>query len=137
MLGSNLLKGLKRSFSTHVTPRQTQLFIDGQFVDSAKGETFETINPVTEQPITRVQRASRVDVDKAVLAARIAFDHGPWRKMSATDRGNLLIKLGHLVEQNAEELAYLEALDNGKPVAVAMAADIPITAGTYKYYGGW
>jgi len=131
------MNGLKRSFSTHVTPSQTQLFIDGHFMDSAKGETFETINPVTEQPIANVQRASRADVDRAVLAARIAFDHGPWRRMSATDRGNLLYKLGHLVEQNGEELAYLEALDNGKPVGVAMAADIPLTVGTYKYYGGW
>ena len=131
------MNGLKRSFSTHVTPRQTQLFIDGHFMDSAKGETFETINPVTEQPIANVQRASRADVDRAVLAARIAFDHGPWRRMSATDRGNLLYKLGHLIEQNGEELAYLEALDNGKPVGIAMGVDIPLTVETYKYYGGW
>eukprot|EP00344_Euplotes_crassus_P004148 CAMPEP_0196994232 /NCGR_PEP_ID=MMETSP1380-20130617/560_1 /TAXON_ID=5936 /ORGANISM="Euplotes crassus, Strain CT5" /LENGTH=503 /DNA_ID=CAMNT_0042409555 /DNA_START=21 /DNA_END=1535 /DNA_ORIENTATION=- len=137
MLGKTFMQKTTRSFGSRAVPKQTQLFIDGQWCNSVKGETFETIDPFTEEPITQVQRASREDVDKAVLAARIAFDHGPWRRMSATDRGNLLYRLGDLVEKNAEELAYLEALDNGKPVSVAKVADLPLTWNTYKYYGGW
>lgn len=137
MLGRTFTKTFKRSFGSFAVPKQTQLFIDGQWVNSAKGESFETINPVTEQPITSVQRASQADVDRAVIAARIAFDHGPWRKMAASDRAELLFKLSFLVEQHAEELAYLEALDNGKPVEVAKAADLPLTWGTYRYYAGW
>lgn len=137
MLGKAFGNTLRRTFSTRVTPRHTQLFIDGQFVNSAGGDTFETVDPYTEEPITSVQRASKADVDRAVLAARIAFDHGPWRRMSASDRGDLLLKLGQLVERDAEELAHLEALDNGKPVSVASVADLPLTWNTYKYYGGW
>ena len=79
----------KRSFSTisSIKPKYTQLLIDGKFVDSAKGDTFATVNPVNEEVITEVQRAGAEDVDRAVEAARKAFDHGPWRRFSATQRG--------------------------------------------------
>jgi len=118
-----------KGFSTFkkVTPRVTQLLIDGQFVNSASGETFDTINPVNEQPITTIQRAGKEDVDRAVEAARRAFDKGPWRKYSGQQRADCLFNLARLVQENAEELAMLEALDNGKPVEVAKVADLPMT----------
>lgn len=137
MLGKVLKKLSTRQFSTKHAPRQTKLFIGGKWVNSARGETFATVNPSTEVPIIDVQRASEEDVDRAVEAARNAFDHGPWRHMSGTQRGELMFKLANLIEENAEELAYLEALDNGKPQSVAMAADLPLTWGTYRYYAGW
>ena len=140
MLGKSLLDIIsKRSFSSSskVTPRVTQLLIDGKFVNSASGETFTTVNPVNEEVITEVQRAGKEDVDRAVEAARKAFDHGPWRRFSATQRGECLYKLSALMEENAEELAILEALDNGKPASVAKVADLPLAYGTIKYYAGW
>jgi len=93
---------LKRSFGTHaqVKPRVTQLLIDGKFVNSSSGKTFDTFNPATEEKITSVQEADKHDVDKAVKAARKAFDEGPWRKMSAAERGRLMYKLADLVEKH-------------------------------------
>jgi len=84
--------------------------------------------------ITQVAEADAPDVDKAVAAARAAFDKGPWRKMSASQRGNLMNKLADLIEKHADELAQLEALDNGKPYHVARAADLPLTIACYRYY---
>ncbi|CAI2366940.1 unnamed protein product [Moneuplotes crassus] len=136
MLGRSLLKNGQRSFGTRFKPRQTQLFIDGKWVNSAHGDTFETIDPYTEQPIIQVQRASVEDVDRAVYSARKAFDQGPWRKTSATERGDLLMKLSDLIMQNCDELAHLEALDNGKPVTFAKMGDVPGTARTFQYFGG-
>src|SRR5258706_14391362 len=97
----------------------TKLLINGQWVSSASGKTFPTINPSTGEVITQVAEADAPDVDKAVAAARAAFDKGPWRKMSASERGVLMNKLADLIEKHADELAQLEALDNGKPAHVA------------------
>src|SRR6516162_3558210 len=116
----------------------TKLLINNQWVDSASGKTFPTVNPTTGEEICQVAEADAADVGKAVSAARKAFDHGPWRnKMSASERGNLLNRLADLVEKNADELARLEALDNGKPYKVAKAADLPLTIACYRYYAGW
>ena len=116
----------------------TTLLINNQWVDSASGKTFPTVNPTTGEEICQVAEADAADVGKAVSAARKAFDHGPWRnKMSASERGNLLNRLADLVEKNADELARLEALDNGKPYKVAKAADLPLTIACYRYYAGW
>src|SRR4051794_35829230 len=116
----------------------TKLLINGQWVNSTSGKTFPTINPSTGDVITQVAEADAPDVDKAVSAARAAFDKGPWRnKLSASQRGNLLYKLAELIEKNADELAQLEALDNGKPYHVARAADLPLTIACYRYYAGW
>jgi len=101
------------------------------------GKTFPTINPSTGEVITQVAESDAPDVDKAVAAARAAFDKGPWRKMSAAQRGNLMNKLADLIERHADELAQLEALDNGKPYHVARAADLPLTIACYRYYAGW
>jgi aldehyde dehydrogenase (NAD+) len=77
------------------------------------------------------------DVDKAVKAARKAFDEGPWRRMAAVERGNLMYKLADLMEKNADELAALESLDNGKPYSLSRGVDIPLAIKTIRYYAGW
>ena len=87
--------------------------------------------------IAHVAEGEKPDVDKAVKAARKAFEKGPWRKMSARERGRCLYKLADLIEQNKDELAKLESLDNGKPLADAMAADLPLVIDCYRYYAGW
>src|SRR5712672_1572449 len=116
----------------------TKLLINGQWVSSTSGKTFPTINPSTGEVITQVAEADAPDVDKAVSAARAAFETGAWRKkLSASQRGALMYKLADLIEKNADELAQLEALDNGKPYHVARAADLPLTIACYRYYAGW
>ena len=115
----------------------TKLLINNRWVESASGKTFPTVNPATGEEICHVAEADAADVDKAVHAAREAFEKGPWRKMSAAERGKLLNKLADLIEKNADELARLEALDNGKPYQVAKAADLPLTIACYRYYAGW
>src|SRR5580704_149396 len=116
----------------------TKLLINGKWVDAASGRTFPTINPATGDVIAQVAEADAADVDKAVAAARAAFDHGPWRKkLTASARGVLMNKLADLIEKNKEELAELESLDNGKPYHVALAADLPLTIACYRYYAGW
>lgn len=139
MLGKSFLDITRRAFSTSskVAPRVTQLLIDGKFVNSASGETFTTVNPYNEEVITEVQRAGKEDVDRAVAAARKAFDNGPWRRFSGQQRANCLYKLSTLMEKNAEELALLESLDNGKPASIALVADVPLSYNTYRYYAGW
>src|SRR5437660_11714962 len=94
-----------------------KLFVGGKWVDAASGKTFETLNPATGEVICRVAEGDKADVDKAVKAARTAFESGPWPKMNASDRGRLLHKLADAVEANIEELAALESLDNGKPMS--------------------
>ena len=117
--------------------RQTKLLIDGKWVDAQSGKTFETLNPATGEVIAKVAEADKADVDKAVKAARKAFEKGQWRKMSARQRGAILFKLADLIEQNKDELAKLESLDNGKPLAIAQAADLPLVIDCYRYYAGW
>src|SRR5262250_855992 len=115
-----------------------KLLINNKWVDAASGKTFPTINPSTGEVITQVAEADAADVDKAVGAARAAFDHGPWRKkLTAAQRGVLMNKLADLIEKHADELAQLESLDNGKPYHVARAADLPLTIACYRYYAGW
>src|SRR6266849_2451801 len=115
----------------------TKLLINRKWVDSTSGKTFPTINPSTGEVITQVAEADAADVDKAVAAARAAFDKGPWRKMSAAERGVLMNKLADLIEKHADELAQLEALDNGKPAHIARMADLTLTIACYRYYAGW
>src|SRR5258708_9055788 len=88
----------------------TKLLINGKWVDSVSGKTFPTINPSTGEVITKVAEADAADVDKAVAAARAAFDKGPWRKMSASQRGVLMNKLVDLIENDPHELAQLASL---------------------------
>jgi aldehyde dehydrogenase (NAD+) len=115
----------------------TKLLINNRWVEAASGKSFPTINPATGDEICQVAEADKADVDLAVKAARKAFENGPWRKMSAAERGLLLNKLADLIEKNADELARLESLDNGKPYQVALAADLPLTIACFRYYAGW
>ncbi|HEV8027632.1 MAG TPA: aldehyde dehydrogenase family protein [Stellaceae bacterium] len=116
---------------------RTRLLIDGKLVDAASGKTFAVYNPATGTLLAQVAEADAEDVNRAVAAARRAFDEGPWSKMSPSDRGKLLWKLADLVEQNSDELAEIESIDNGKPVAVARMADVPLAVDMFRYMAGW
>src|SRR5437763_2052997 len=113
------------------------MLIGGRWVDSVSGKTFPTVNPATGDVICQVAEGDKADIDLAVKAARKAFESGPWPKMSASERGRLLHKLADAIEQNIDDLAALEALDNGKPLRDARAADLPLTVKCYRYYAGW
>jgi aldehyde dehydrogenase (NAD+) len=119
-----------------VVPSVTRLLINNRWVPSESGKTFPTINPSTGEEICQVAEADAADVDKAVTAARAAFE-GPWRKFRASERGRLLHRLADLIEKNADELARLETVDNGKPISVAKAVDVPKTVACYRYFAGW
>ncbi len=116
----------------------TQILIDNKWVESVSGKRFPTINPATGEKICDVAEADEADVNLAVKAARKAFgSRSPWRQMSAAERGKLLNRLADLIEKHADDLAKLEALDNGKPYKVARAADLALTIACYRYYAGW
>lgn len=115
----------------------TRLLINNRWVESESGETFATCNPATGEEICRISAGASVDVDKAVRAARQAFEEGPWRRMNASERGHLLYKLADLIERHADELARLESLDNGKPVSLARRVDVAKTIACYRYFAGW
>ena len=130
------LNGLSSAVKDYIsTPRQ--LLIDGQWVDAQSGKTFAVFDPSTGQQIATVAEADAADVNLAVAAARRAFDDGPWAKMKPAERARLLWKLSDLMEAHADELAELESLDNGKPVTVAKAADVPFAIETFRYMAGW
>jgi aldehyde dehydrogenase (NAD+) len=114
-----------------------RLLIDGQWVDGM--QKFDTVNPATGQRLTEVAEASAQEVDRAVEAARKAFEDrgGPWRKMSASERGRLIWRLADLIERNIDELAELETLDNGKPIFESRYVDMPMVIDVLRYYAGW
>lgn len=118
-------------------PGANQLLINNRWVASESGETFATINPSTGEEICQVAAADAADVEKAVEAARKAFEQGPWRKMNASERGRLLYRLADLIEKHGDELARLESLDNGKPVSVAKRVDVAKSIACYRYFAGW
>jgi len=118
--------------------RQQRMLIDGRFVLAASGKTFPVYNPATGEVVAKVPEAETEDVDRAVIAARRAFDEGPWtRKMSNSERGQLLWKLADLLQENLEEFAEIESLDNGKPLSVARVADVPLAVDMFRYMAGW
>src|ERR1700723_1449179 len=117
------------------TPRQ--LFINGQWVDAASGRTFETPNPATGETLARVAEGDAEDINRAVSAARAAFETGPWSRMTPSDRGRIIWPMGALILGPTQELPQLESLDNGKPVGVAAAADVPLAADLFHYMAGW
>ncbi|MET7950110.1 aldehyde dehydrogenase family protein [Micromonospora sp. NPDC005324] len=115
-----------------------QLLIGGEWVDAKDGRTFATVNPSTEEELVQVAYASAVDVDRAVVAARTAFESpSPWSKMTPRDRSHLLWRIGDLIEAHADEFAQLEALDNGKRVDAARNGDIAVAAELFRYFAGW
>src|SRR5690242_18302127 len=115
-----------------------KLLINGQWADGS-GKSFDTVNPATGEVLTHIAEASERDVDQAVSAARRAFDDtgGPWRKMSASERGKVLWRIADLLEKNIDELAELETLDNGKPIFESRYVDMPMVADVFRYYAGW
>lgn len=114
-----------------------QLFIDGEFVDSVSGKTFETYNPANGHVLANVSEAEKEDVDRAVLAAKKAFEEGPWSKMSALERGTLMHRLADLIEENTQELAEIVSLDNGKPLQEPLTVEVPQTRDMFRYFSGW
>jgi phenylacetaldehyde dehydrogenase len=122
--------------SAFVTSKK-KLFINGKWVEAASGKTFPTYNPATGDVLANVAEADAEDVNRAVKAARAAFETGPWSKMPPAGRGKLIWKLADLIEKHLEEFAQLESLDNGKPLAIARVADIPLTIEHMRYYAGW
>ena len=114
-----------------------KMLIDSKWVNSISGKTFPTYNPATGEILAQVAEGDREDIEQAVKAARRAFDQGPWRKLSASERGRLLWKLAELLEARTEEFAYLESLDNGKALAIAKVADVPLAVDMFRYMAGW
>jgi phenylacetaldehyde dehydrogenase len=119
------------------TAAPRKLFINGQWTDAASGKTFATPNPATGETLANVAEGDAEDINRAVRAARAAFEDGPWSRLTASDRGRLIWKIGDLILEHADELAQLESLDNGKPVAVARAADVELAADLFHYMAGW
>jgi phenylacetaldehyde dehydrogenase len=117
------------------TPKK--MLINGKWVAAASGKTFEVTNPATGNVIAHVAEGDKADIDAAVQAARRAFESGPWATMTPSDRGKIIWRIGDLILKYADELAELESLDNGKPMAVAKAADVPLAADIFQYMAGW
>ncbi len=115
----------------------TKLLIDNKWVEAESGKTFPTIDPSTGEEICQVAEADAADVDKAVQVARRTFERGSWKRMSASDRGQLMLRFADLIEKHAEELARLETLDNGKPISVSRTVDLPLAIACYRYHAGW
>ncbi len=115
----------------------TQLLIGGKFRDAQSGKKFAAINPATEEVLAEVAEADAPDIDAAVKSAREAFNRSSWRNMGARERSKLLWKVGDLILQNADELAMVESMDNGKPIFEARHVDIPAAAEVFYYYAGW
>jgi len=114
-----------------------KMLIDGKWVDAISGETFPVEDPSTEEVITHVPAGNKLDVDRAVEAARRALESGPWGRLSPGDRSKLIWRLGDLLEKHVDEFAEIESLDNGKPVANARRDDVPGAASMFHYMAGW
>ena len=115
----------------------SKLFLNGEWTDPQSGKAFSAINPATEQEIMKVPLAGEQDVDRAVLAARRAYEDGPWSKLSASDRAKLLYRIGEAILANADEIAYCETIDIGKPISESRNIDVPFVAELFFYYAGW
>jgi aldehyde dehydrogenase (NAD+) len=116
--------------------RSYGLFINGEFVESASGRSFSTLNPATEEPLAEVAAGDEQDVDRAVRAARAAFE-GPWRTMKGKERAKYLYRIARILQERAREFAVLESLDNGKPIRESRDVDIPLAAAHFFHHAGW
>ncbi len=114
-----------------------KMLIDGKWVSAVSGESFEVMNPATGNVIAHVPEGDKADIDAAVRAARRAFEAGPWASMSPSDRSKIIWRIGDLISKYRDELAEVESLDNGKPMTVAKAADVPLAADIFQYMAGW
>jgi aldehyde dehydrogenase (NAD+) len=113
-----------------------QLLIDGKRLPSSTGRTFKSLNPATEEVIATIAEGNEADVDRAVAAARRAFE-GPWRTMRAAERGHILMRWAELLKRHADEIAEIESLDGGKPISATLRQDVPAAIDTLTYYAGW
>jgi phenylacetaldehyde dehydrogenase len=114
-----------------------KLLINGKWVAAASGKTFEVKNPATGDVIALAAEGDKADVEAAVIAARRAFETGAWPSLTPSDRAKIIWRIGDLITKYADELAELESLDNGKPIGVARAADVPLAADIFQYMAGW
>ncbi|HEY3123421.1 MAG TPA: aldehyde dehydrogenase family protein, partial [Thermoanaerobaculia bacterium] len=114
---------------------KTDLFINGEFVPSTSGKRFATINPATGEALAEVAEADKEDLERAVAAARAAFESGPWARMKPRERGKILMKASELLAARSEEFGRVETLDNGKPIFEAAKIDMPATADCLSYFG--
>src|SRR5215831_848538 len=122
---------------TSFIKKDRKMLINGKWVAAASGKTFPTYNPATGEVLARIAEGDTEDIDRAVKAARTAFESGPWHKMTPSERGKAIWRLGDLIEKNLVELAELEMLDNGKPLKIARVADVPLSADIFHYMAGW
>jgi phenylacetaldehyde dehydrogenase len=111
--------------------------IGGRWVPSASNKTFDVFNPADASVIAQVPDSDKEDINRAVAAAHRAFESGPWRLLTPSERGKVVWRIGDLILEHADELADLESLDNGKPRAVARVADVPLAADLFHYMAGW
>ncbi|MET9108661.1 aldehyde dehydrogenase family protein [Streptomyces zhihengii] len=111
------------------------LFIDGEFTDAAEGKVFKTVSPSSEEVLAEVARAGEADVDRAVKAARKAFEK--WSALPGAERAKYLFRIARIIQERSRELAVLETLDNGKPIKETRDADLPLVAAHFFYYAGW
>ncbi|KAH0674434.1 hypothetical protein KY284_025521 [Solanum tuberosum] len=128
---------LEEPIKPTVNVDHTKLFINGQFVDSASGKTFPTLDPRTGEVIAHIAEGDAEDINRAVAAARKAFDEGPWPRMTAYERSKILLRLADLIEKHNDQIATLETWDTGKPYAQAAKIEVPMVVRLLRYYAGW
>ncbi len=117
--------------------RPKRNLIGGDWLEAASGRTFEVFNPADGSVIDRAPDSKKEDINRAVAAARKAFEEGPWRRLTPSERGKVVWRVGDLILKHADQLAELESLDNGKPRSVARVADVPLAADLFHYMAGW
>jgi phenylacetaldehyde dehydrogenase len=130
------LDRIKPQIREFVTTTRLML-IDGKWMEAKSGKTFPVFDPSTGETMAQVAAGDKEDIDLAVKAARRAFESGPWRKMTPSQRGKIVWKVADLLEENLDEFAELESLDNGKPLTVARVADVPLAIDLFRYMAGW
>ena len=113
-----------------------KILINNEWCEAQSGKRFSVINPATEQILTEVAEGDAADIDRAVQAARNAFEQGPWKTMSARERGRILNRVAMLLDKHKEDFAELETLNNGKPISETRNADLPLSIETFEYYAG-
>lgn len=123
--------------TTTTKVREVKLFINGEYVDSSANQMFEVKNPATQEVIARVHEATAQDIDRAARAAREAFENGPWRTMPLSERCNKIRRMAEIIIERKEEIAWLEALDVGKPYKVALEREIPRAAHNLKFFADY
>lgn len=130
-------QALPEAVRDFITPSSKKMLIGGKWVDAASGKTFSTVNPATAETLAMVAEGDAEDINRAVEAARKAFDEGPWPHMKPAERTKVLLRIADLIEKYGDEFAQLETLDNGKTIFESRNVDIPGSVDTFRYYAGW